>query len=72
MADGPLYPHTDLSVWLRSCAREEEEAVAGSRSGTIPPWLSGSLVQNGPGRWGWGSQTYHHLFDGRDANCCVT
>lgn len=35
-----------------------------SVSGQLPPWLSGSLVRNGPGRFEVGTQEYHHWFDG--------
>jgi carotenoid cleavage dioxygenase-like enzyme len=35
-----------------------------SVSGQLPPWLSGSLVRNGPGRFEVGSQQYRHWFDG--------
>jgi carotenoid cleavage dioxygenase-like enzyme len=35
-----------------------------SISGQLPPWLSGSLVRNGPGRFEVGSQQYRHWFDG--------
>ena len=33
-------------------------------SGTIPPWLSGRLIRNGPGRFEVGDTKYNHLFDG--------
>jgi carotenoid cleavage dioxygenase-like enzyme len=32
--------------------------------GQLPPWLTGSLVRNGPGRFEIGSQPYRHWFDG--------
>jgi carotenoid cleavage dioxygenase-like enzyme len=32
--------------------------------GTLPPWLSGTLVRNGPARFTIGSETYRHWFDG--------
>ena len=32
--------------------------------GTIPPWLSGRLIRNGPGRFEVGDTKYGHLFDG--------
>jgi carotenoid cleavage dioxygenase-like enzyme len=35
-----------------------------SVNGQLPPWLSGSLVRNGPGRFEVGTQQYHHWFDG--------
>ena len=33
-------------------------------SGTIPPWLSGRLIRNGPGLFEVGDTKYSHLFDG--------
>ncbi len=35
-----------------------------SISGTIPEWLNGVLVRNGPGKFEVGSQQLHHWFDG--------
>ena len=32
--------------------------------GTIPPWLSGRLIRNGPGLFEVGDTKYNHLFDG--------
>ena len=32
--------------------------------GTIPPWLSGALVRNGPGRFEVGGERVNHWFDG--------
>ena len=32
--------------------------------GTIPSWLSGALVRNGPAKFEVGSQSYRHWFDG--------
>ncbi|HLZ62023.1 MAG TPA: carotenoid oxygenase family protein [Ktedonosporobacter sp.] len=32
--------------------------------GTIPPWLSGSLLRNGPAQFAVGQQAYRHWFDG--------
>ena len=47
---------TDDEITGRTCAVE----------GTIPQWLRGRLVRNGPGKWtaGDGSRTYTHAFDG--------
>ena len=33
-------------------------------SGRLPPWLSGSLVRNGPAKFEAGAQKYRHWFDG--------
>ncbi len=32
--------------------------------GTLPPWLEGTLVRNGPARFAIGTETYRHWFDG--------
>ena len=32
--------------------------------GTIPAWLSGTLIRNGPGRFRVGEQRVNHWFDG--------
>ena len=34
------------------------------RIGDVPDWISGSLVQNGPGKFYFGSDVFRHLFDG--------
>jgi carotenoid cleavage dioxygenase-like enzyme len=34
-------------------------------SGTIPPWLGGSLMRNGPARFEIGEDRYRHWFDGQ-------
>ncbi|XP_051994656.1 beta,beta-carotene 15,15'-dioxygenase-like [Xyrauchen texanus] len=33
-------------------------------SGSIPPWLQGALLRNGPGRFSVGDASYKHWFDG--------
>ena len=33
-------------------------------SGTIPAWLNGTLVRNGPARYEVGDRTLNHWFDG--------
>jgi beta,beta-carotene 9',10'-dioxygenase len=33
-------------------------------TGTIPRWLSGTLIRNGPGRFEVGGRSYNHWFDG--------
>jgi beta,beta-carotene 9',10'-dioxygenase len=32
--------------------------------GTVPAWLTGTLVRNGPARFEVGDQKYNHWFDG--------
>lgn len=38
--------------------------LEGVVTGRIPPWLSGSLLMNGPGKFYYGDQVVGHLFDG--------
>ncbi|RZC35697.1 carotenoid isomerooxygenase [Asbolus verrucosus] len=58
-----LYPNCDVNVWLRSCDREITEPITGAITGTIPLWLSGSLLRNGPGSLKIGDDCFQHLFD---------
>ena len=43
---------------------DEVEADALPVSGTLPPWLRGTLVRNGPARFEAGEQHMRHWFDG--------
>lgn len=58
-----LYPKCDCSVWLRSCEKEIIKPIGGTVHGSIPKWLTGSLLRNGPGSLNVGNMQYHHLFD---------
>ncbi|KAJ2949968.1 hypothetical protein O0L34_g11293 [Tuta absoluta] len=58
-----LYPNCDSAVWLRSCEEEITQPLEGKTTGTIPPWLRGSLIRNGPGSLKVGTMTFDHLFD---------
>lgn len=44
--------------------KESEKLKEYNFLGTIPVWLNGSLLRNGPGRMKIGSSTYEHVFDG--------
>ncbi|XP_011149993.1 carotenoid isomerooxygenase isoform X2 [Harpegnathos saltator] len=57
------YPDCDSSVWMRSCEHEVIEPLAGKLTGTIPKWLKGTLLRNGPGKLKVGEYTFQHLFD---------
>ncbi|CAH1376481.1 carotenoid isomerooxygenase-like [Tenebrio molitor] len=59
-----FYPDCDLSVWLRSCEHEITEPIVGTTTGTIPSWLNGTLLRNGPGSFKVGDHHFQHLFDG--------
>lgn len=58
-----LYPNCDGSIWLRSCEEEIAEPITGQVIGTIPKWIKGSLLRNGPGRLKVGDMMFKHLFD---------
>ena len=63
--EGGLYPKCDISIWLRSCLQEFQTPVPADKiTGIIPKWLTGSLLQNGPGKFSYGSDVFSHLFDG--------
>lgn len=59
---GPDLPH-DHRLGLRDARREvDDEPLA--VEGDLPPWLSGVLVRNGPGRFRIGDRRVNHWFDG--------
>lgn len=43
---------------------QEQPLVEAELSGTLPPWLEGLLIRNGPGQWTAGSEPLRHWFDG--------
>lgn len=47
-----------------SALQQEGEYKALPMQGSIPLWLSGSLIRTGPGTLEVGKQSYHHWFDG--------
>lgn len=57
-------PNFDPSVSLRSCEEEVIEPLQGDIRGSVPKWLNGTLLRNGPGKFKVGSQEFKHLFDG--------
>lgn len=44
---------------------ELEEEVTATVTGTIPSWLKGTLLRNGPGKFEFGDSKYNHWFDGQ-------
>lgn len=60
---GQCYPNCASDVWFRSCNEEVIEPIEGKIKGTIPKWINGSLLRNGPGNWKVGDMTFQHLFD---------
>ncbi|CAG0900706.1 unnamed protein product [Cyprideis torosa] len=57
-----FYPNVDTKIWLRTC-QEVTEPISGKLSGSLPPWLQGTLVRNGPGGIRVGEDEFKHLFD---------
>ncbi|XP_063799275.1 carotenoid-cleaving dioxygenase, mitochondrial-like [Pseudophryne corroboree] len=43
---------------------ETPQPITTKISGTIPAWIRGSLLRNGPGRFEFGNDKYNHWFDG--------
>ncbi|KAM9497368.1 carotenoid-cleaving dioxygenase, mitochondrial-like isoform 2-T2 [Salvelinus alpinus] len=43
---------------------ETPEPIATEVRGTIPTWIRGNLLRNGPGKFEFGNQHYNHWFDG--------
>lgn len=41
-------------------------------SGELPPWLSGTLIRNGPAKFEVGTQSFRHWFDGLSMLHCFT
>ncbi|XP_077988270.1 carotenoid-cleaving dioxygenase, mitochondrial-like [Glandiceps talaboti] len=49
---------------FRSAEKEYATPIKTTVRGEIPKWLSGCLLRNGPGRFEFGRDSYHHFFDG--------
>ncbi|XP_066514617.1 carotenoid-cleaving dioxygenase, mitochondrial [Hoplias malabaricus] len=49
---------------LVQTVEETPEFITASVRGTIPAWIQGSLLRNGPGKFEFGNQSYNHWFDG--------
>ncbi|XP_041988122.1 carotenoid isomerooxygenase-like [Aricia agestis] len=64
MAAEELYPHADMTVYLRTCEEEILEPIKGELTGTIPAWLNGTLLRNGSGANQIGPDRFGHVFDG--------
>lgn len=58
-----LFPNCDVTIWLRSCEKEVTEPIQGVITGTIPKWIDGCLLRNGPGNLKVGDMEFQHLFD---------
>lgn len=60
---GNYWPNCDTSIWTRSCEHEVIDPIPGKVTGTVPKWLKGVLLRNGPGSLKVGEYTFNHLFD---------
>ncbi|XP_075183465.1 LOW QUALITY PROTEIN: carotenoid-cleaving dioxygenase, mitochondrial-like [Anomaloglossus baeobatrachus] len=49
---------------LFQTVQETPQPVSTKVSGTIPAWIRGRLLRNGPGRFEFGNDKYNHWFDG--------
>ncbi|KAG7157614.1 carotenoid isomerooxygenase-like [Homarus americanus] len=54
----------DFTTWDRNCLEEHVTPIDGTMSGSIPPWLRGSYILDGPGRMTFGEYEFNHVFDG--------
>ncbi|XP_064108966.1 carotenoid isomerooxygenase-like [Macrobrachium nipponense] len=54
----------DFTTWDRNCLEEHATPLDGTVTGTIPPWLRGSYILDGPGRMTYGTSEFNHVFDG--------
>ncbi|KAK4884043.1 hypothetical protein RN001_000314 [Aquatica leii] len=51
------------NIFLRSCEKEVTDPIEGKITGTIPMWLNGALLRNGPGLLKIGDYEFKHSFD---------
>ncbi|XP_077313813.1 carotenoid-cleaving dioxygenase, mitochondrial-like isoform X2 [Lithobates pipiens] len=49
---------------LFQTVQETPQPIPAKIKGTIPKWIQGSLLRNGPGRFEFGNDKYNHWFDG--------
>lgn len=54
----------DFTTWDRNCLEEQATPIDGALTGTVPPWLQGSFILDGPGRMTYGTSEFKHIFDG--------
>ncbi|XP_050736587.1 carotenoid isomerooxygenase-like [Eriocheir sinensis] len=54
----------DFSTWDRNCLEEHVTPIDGTLTGSIPPWVRGAYLLNGPGRMTYGDIEFNHVFDG--------
>uniref|UniRef100_A0A3Q2NT93 Carotenoid-cleaving dioxygenase, mitochondrial n=1 Tax=Fundulus heteroclitus TaxID=8078 RepID=A0A3Q2NT93_FUNHE len=49
---------------LLSTAEETPEPISTTVQGSIPTWINGNFLRNGPGKFEFGNTHYNHWFDG--------
>ena len=61
-----LYLRREAAPWRLGFTSLEDEVTDNQLSvmGEIPPWLTGTLVRNGPAKFEVGNQNYRHWFEG--------
>ncbi|XP_017285368.1 beta,beta-carotene 15,15'-dioxygenase [Kryptolebias marmoratus] len=60
----PSAPSANMSTDLSKNAKERLEPCKAEVKGSIPSWLQGTLLRNGPGIFSVGETSYEHWFDG--------
>uniref|UniRef100_A0A667Z2E6 Carotenoid-cleaving dioxygenase, mitochondrial n=1 Tax=Myripristis murdjan TaxID=586833 RepID=A0A667Z2E6_9TELE len=53
----------NISPLVKS-VEETLEPISTEVQGTIPTWINGNLLRNGPGKFEFGNTHYNHWFDG--------
>ena len=61
MLDKPSLPY---GLSFRSLTTETPALVALPVTGTLPSWLTGTLLRTGPSKFEVGARSYNHWFDG--------
>ncbi|GAA6232967.1 beta,beta-carotene 9',10'-oxygenase-like isoform X2 [Lates japonicus] len=59
----PLSGLETIAPLVRS-VEETPEPISTEVQGTIPSWINGNLLRNGPGKFEFGNTHYNHWFDG--------
>ncbi|PWU78829.1 MAG: hypothetical protein DLM72_20590 [Candidatus Nitrosopolaris wilkensis] len=64
--NGGIYVRQDVPSWRLGFTSLENEVIDNQLSviGVIAPWLTGTLIRNGPAKFEVGNQGYRHWFEG--------
>ncbi|XP_071840434.1 carotenoid-cleaving dioxygenase, mitochondrial-like [Apostichopus japonicus] len=54
----------NFGILFKSVPKELEAPIETNIQGSVPKWLTGSLLRNGPGKFEVGEEKYKHWFDG--------